>query len=102
MTATDGLEILEVADQLAWDRWLEANHASSEGVWLKLGKKSSPVPSVRYGEALEEAIRYGWIDGQRLAHDEWSYLQRFTPRGRRSQWSQINREKARALIARAG
>jgi uncharacterized protein YdeI (YjbR/CyaY-like superfamily) len=68
-------------------------------VWLRLGKKSAPAPTLTYPEALEEAIRHGWIDGQRRSGDQHSYLMRFTPRGPRSQWSQINRDKAAALIA---
>jgi uncharacterized protein YdeI (YjbR/CyaY-like superfamily) len=92
------LQVLEPADRAAWERWLAANHASSSGVWLSLSKKSSPAPTISYQEALEEAIRYGWIDGQRRAGDEHSFVQRFTPRSPRSRWSQINREKAQTLI----
>ncbi len=91
--------MLELPDHDAWESWLQANHASSTGLWLRLAKKAAPVTSVTHSEALGEAIRYGWIDGQRLASDEDSYLQRFTPRGPRSQWSQINRDKALTLIA---
>src|SRR5213082_2923156 len=71
------LPIVEAPDQPAWRRWLEANHA----------------------EAVEEALCFGWIDGQARGHDEHFYLQRFTPRRARSKWSQINREKAERLIA---
>ncbi|MDQ6820920.1 MAG: YdeI/OmpD-associated family protein [Actinomycetota bacterium] len=99
MAMHGGLPILELRDRKAWGSWLHANHASLSGVWLKLAKKGSPKPTVTYAEALEEAIRYGWIDGQRRAYDEQSYLQRFTVRGPRSAWSQINRDKALALIA---
>jgi uncharacterized protein YdeI (YjbR/CyaY-like superfamily) len=93
-----GLPVLDLPDRDAWDAWLQANHASSPGLWLRLAKKSAPVASVSHAEALEEAIRHGWIDGQRLAGDEYSYLQRFTPRRPRSKWSQINRSTALALI----
>lgn len=99
MSVQSGLPILELRDRKAWESWLEANHASAPGAWLKLAKKGSPEPRFTHAEALEEAIRYGWIDGQRRAYDEQSYLQRFTVRGRRSAWSQINRDKALALIA---
>jgi len=93
------LPIVEVGDQPAWRRWLEANHGSDTGVWLKLAKKGSPRATVTYAEALEEALCFGWIDGQVRRHDEHFYLQRFTPRRLRSKWSQINREKATRLIA---
>jgi len=99
MSTGQELPIVEAADQQAWRAWLEANHASPSGVWLKFAKKGSPTPSVSYGEAIEEALCYGWIDGQVRAHDEHFYLQRFTPRRPRSKWSQINREKATRLLA---
>ncbi len=98
MSLHRGLPVLDLPDCDAWESWLQANHASSSGLWLRLAKKSASVTSVSHEEALEEAIRYGWIDGQRLARDEDSFLQRFTPRGPRSKWSQINRSKALRLI----
>jgi uncharacterized protein YdeI (YjbR/CyaY-like superfamily) len=97
--AGQDLPIVEAEDQLAWRRWLEANHTSDAGVWLKFAKKGSPTPSVTYGEAVEEALCFGWIDGQARGYDEQFYLQRFTPRRARSKWSQINREKATRLMA---
>jgi uncharacterized protein YdeI (YjbR/CyaY-like superfamily) len=93
------LPIIEARDQDAWRAWLQANHASPDAVWLKLAKKSSPRPTVTQPEAIEEALCFGWIDGQVRSHDEHHYLQRFTPRRARSKWSQINREKAERLIA---
>jgi uncharacterized protein YdeI (YjbR/CyaY-like superfamily) len=99
MDTEGGLPILEMHDRKAWESWLEAHHASVGGVWLKLAKKGSPEPTVTYAEALEEAIRYGWIDGQRRGYDERSFLQRFTVRAPRSAWSQINRDRALKLIA---
>jgi uncharacterized protein YdeI (YjbR/CyaY-like superfamily) len=93
------LPILELSDQAAWERWLEANHDSVAGVWLKLAKKNSPRPTVTQSEAVEEAICFGWIDGQVGRYDEHFYLQRFTPRRARSKWSLINRERAQRLIA---
>ena len=99
MAAGEELRIVELVDQPAWRAWLEANHASVEGIWLKLAKKGAPAPTVGYSEALEEALCFGWIDGQARRHDEHYYVQRFTPRRRRSKWSQINREKAERLIA---
>jgi uncharacterized protein YdeI (YjbR/CyaY-like superfamily) len=99
MSTMQDLPIVQVADQRAWRRWLERNHSSVAGVWLKLAKKGSPTPTVSYGEAVEEALCYGWIDGQVRAYDEHFYLQRFTSRRPRSKWSQINREKAERLMA---
>ena len=93
------LPIAELPDQRAWRRWLEANHAAHDAVWLKLAKKSSPRRTVTQPEAIEEALCFGWIDGQVRSHDEHHYLQRFTPRRPRSKWSRINREKAERLIA---
>jgi uncharacterized protein YdeI (YjbR/CyaY-like superfamily) len=81
------------------EAWLEDNHAESEGLWLKIAKKGVEPPSVTYGEALELALCFGWIDSQKRGHDERHFLQRFTPRRPRGRWSKINREKAEALIA---
>jgi uncharacterized protein YdeI (YjbR/CyaY-like superfamily) len=92
------LPIVHTADQRAWHRWLSQNHERVDGVWLKLAKKGSPTPSVSYAEALEEALCFGWIDGQVRRFDEHFYLQRFTPRRVRSKWSQNNRESAQRLI----
>jgi uncharacterized protein YdeI (YjbR/CyaY-like superfamily) len=93
------LETLEFADQDAWERWLRAHHADTPGVWLRIAKKAAPVTTVAYPEVLESAICHGWIDGQRKPLDETYFLQRFTPRGPRSRWSQVNRETALGLIA---
>jgi uncharacterized protein YdeI (YjbR/CyaY-like superfamily) len=94
----DELPILEFADRSAWQSWLEERHESSPGVWIKIAKKASGIPTVTHAEALEEALCYGWIDGQRAPHDDTHFLQRFTPRRPRSKWSQINRQKAIELI----
>jgi uncharacterized protein YdeI (YjbR/CyaY-like superfamily) len=80
------------------EAWLEENHASADGAWLKIAKKGSPEPSVTYAEALELALCFGWIDSQKRGFDETHFLQRFTPRRPRGRWSKINREKAEALI----
>jgi len=81
-----------------WAVWLDKNQAASSGVWLKLAKKASGLKSVSYAEALEVALCYGWIDGQKKSYDESSWLQKFTPRGVKSIWSKVNREKAQELI----
>jgi uncharacterized protein YdeI (YjbR/CyaY-like superfamily) len=98
MTTGEELPIVEATDQRAWREWLEANHDRVPGAWLKFAKKDSPTATVSYAEAVQEALCYGWIDGQARGHDAHFYLQRFTPRRRRSKWSQINREKATRLI----
>ncbi len=99
MATKDDLPVLEFRDPQTWAGWLEHHHASRDGVWLKFAKKGSNITTVTYSEALEEALCYGWIDGQVARHDERYYLQRFTPRRRRSRWSQINREKIEQLVA---
>jgi uncharacterized protein YdeI (YjbR/CyaY-like superfamily) len=81
------------------ESWLEENHSSSEGLWLKIAKKGSGERSVTYAEALELVLAFGWIDSQKRGLDETHFLQRFTPRRPRGRWSRINREKAEALIA---
>jgi uncharacterized protein YdeI (YjbR/CyaY-like superfamily) len=82
-----------------WAAWLEKNHRKSSGLWLRLAKKDSPLRSAPYKEALEVALCYGWIDGQKRPENEQAWLQRFVPRSSRSIWSKINRAKALALIA---
>ena len=83
----------------AWEAWLAANHSSATGVWIKVAKKTSGIPSVTNAEALDGALCYGWIDGVRHRFDDQWYLQRYTPRRKRSNWSTINRGKAEQLIA---
>jgi uncharacterized protein YdeI (YjbR/CyaY-like superfamily) len=82
-----------------WGAWLADHHASATGVLVMITKQGKPALS--YAEALDIALAWGWIDGQKRAHDERAWLQRFTPRRPRSTWSKINRDKAEALI-RAG
>ena len=93
----DGKPILTLASEAEWEAWLDAEHATSDGVWLKFAKKGSGVETVVYAEALDVALCYGWIDSQVARLDERFYLQKFTPRRARSKWSQINREKIEAL-----
>ncbi len=85
-------------DQPAWEAWLAKHHASAAGLWLRLAKKDSGRRSVSYLEAVEAALCYGWIDSQKRSYDVETWIQKFTPRGPRSVWSQINREKALELI----
>jgi uncharacterized protein YdeI (YjbR/CyaY-like superfamily) len=93
----DGRPILAFASQAEWEAWLDVEHASSDGVWLRFAKKGSGVESVVYAEALEVALCYGWIDSQVKSLDERFYLQKFTPRRARSRWSRVNRDKVEKL-----
>ncbi len=82
---------LTVADAATWRSWLDEHHSQPQGVWLRLAKKGTTRPtSLRYAAALDEALCYGWIDGQALRCDESTYWQRFTPRRARSPWSSRN------------
>lgn len=90
MSATKDLPVKRFASQAAWKAWLERQHEKSPGVWLEIAKKGSGLRSLSHAEALEVALCYGWIDGQATSVDAKVYRQRFTPRRRRSKWSQIN------------
>ena len=90
--------MIPFASRESWERWLDEHHAASGGLWLKIAKKDAGLESVSYAEALEVALCYGWIDGQKASFDERYWLQRFTPRRARSRWSKVNREKAAKLI----
>ena len=94
----DGKPILTFSSQNKWEEWLSKNHDTSDGVWIKFFKKDSGLASFVYREALDEALCYGWIDGQANKFDEKSYLQKFTPRHKRSVWSQRNTEHVARLI----
>jgi len=82
----------------AFDAWLKKHHATSDGLWLKIAKKGAGEPSVTYPEAVEIALCWGWIDGQKKGLDDQHFLQRFTPRRARSIWSKINVDKVAALV----
>jgi len=90
--------ILELRSRAAWERWLATHVAHEPGAWLKFAKKDAAVVTVTYADALEVALCHGWIDSQVRALDETFYLQRFTPRRKRSKWSRINRDAATRLI----
>ncbi|MFN0107777.1 MAG: YdeI/OmpD-associated family protein [Blastocatellia bacterium] len=91
--------VMLFASQKDWAKWLDKNHAASSGIWMRLAKKAADLKSVNYAEALDVALCYGWIDGQKKSYDVDSWLQKFTPRGAKSVWSKINRAKADELIA---
>ncbi|MDO9002075.1 MAG: YdeI/OmpD-associated family protein [Aquabacterium sp.] len=82
----------------AFETWLRQHHATSAGLWLKIAKRGAIDASVTYLEAVEIALCWGWIDGQKKGLDEQYFLQRFTPRRARSVWSKINVDKVAALI----
>ena len=90
--------IVSFANQRVWEAWLAQHHRTSPGVWLKIAKKASGHASVSYDEAVEGALCYGWIDGQKRPYDASWWLQKFTPRRSKSIWSKINRTKALRLI----
>jgi uncharacterized protein YdeI (YjbR/CyaY-like superfamily) len=95
----DDTEPLTFATATEWERWLEENHDSSDGVWLRIAKKGSDEVTLTIGEALDLALCFGWIDSRREALDDDYYLQRYSPRRARSNWSQLNISKVAALTA---
>jgi len=99
MQAPDQSEIVDCADAAQWEAWLARHHAQSSGVWLRIAKQGVGPASVTYTEALDSALCYGWIDGQRKRYDQTHYLQRYCPRRAKSAWSQRNVERVAALIA---
>jgi len=98
MPEKDNLPTIDFASQQTWETWLQEHHAEEKGVWLKIAKKESGTPSVSYAEALESALCYGWIDGQKASFDTQYWLQKFTPRRSKSIWSKVNCDKAMLLI----
>jgi uncharacterized protein YdeI (YjbR/CyaY-like superfamily) len=87
------------ATPAAFGNWLAKHHAQTSEIWLKIQKKSSGIASVTWGEAIVEALAWGWIDGIKKANDKNSWFQRFTPRKPASNWSKKNRDHAEKLIA---
>jgi len=96
---SDTIPIMSFETQQDWEAWLKENHAETKGIWLKIAKKGTLTPSVSYAEALDSALCFGWIDGQKAAFDDKHWLQKFTLRTAKSIWSKINCGKAEALIA---
>ncbi len=91
------LPVRAFATPKLWRAWLEKHHATASGVQLRLYKKATKIKSVTYQQALDEALCYGWIDGQSNTYDEQSWLQKFTPRRPKSMWSKRNREHVARL-----
>lgn len=98
MTFHSEILLLPFSSQKKWRSWLSKNFDKVDGIWMLLYKKDSGVKSITYDEALEEALCFGWIDGLRKKYDEKSYIQKFTPRRKRSIWSKRNRVKVEKLI----
>ncbi|GAA4569381.1 YdeI/OmpD-associated family protein [Planotetraspora kaengkrachanensis] len=94
----EDLEIVSFESAEAFETWLSEHHAISAGVWLKLRKKGPGIVALDYAQALDVALCYGWIDGQKGKYDDLYWLQRFTPRRPNSKWSKVNRDKTVALI----
>jgi uncharacterized protein YdeI (YjbR/CyaY-like superfamily) len=98
MPESRDLPVIGFASKAEFERWLEDHGTSSIGIWVKIAKKSTGLATVTYDEAVECALCFGWIDGQKGALDDQYWLQRFTPRTARSKWSQVNRQRAGELI----
>ena len=99
MASKPELDVLAFESPSALEDWLEAHHASSPGIWVKLAKKGAQLPSVAHADVVDAGLCFGWIDGQAKSVDEQYWMIRFTPRTKRSKWSQINCAKAEKLQA---
>ena len=97
--AAKEIHILLVTSVSVWEEWLCKHHAKLDGVWLKIAKKASGIPSMTHDEVLDVALCYGWIDGQRKGYDDKYFLQKFSPRRRKSMWSKRNVNKVAKLSA---
>ncbi|MFF8830904.1 YdeI family protein [Streptomyces sp. NPDC015131] len=95
----DGVEIIGFPDGGAFERWLAEHHGRREGIWVKVAKQTSGIPSVTADELVDIGLCYGWISGQRRSLDERYYLQKYVPRRPRSLWSRVNVEKVAELTA---
>ena len=93
------MDVLDFPDADAWSSWLEENQGDHAEAWLRIAKKNSGLNTIEISDALDVALCHGWIDGQRKGNDEVSFLQRYCPRRSTSSWSQVNVDKAEALIA---
>ena len=95
----DPAKIREFVDADAFYRWLADNHDKADELWIKIHKVGSGLPSITAKEAIDVVLCWGWIDGIRKGFDDKSFLQRYTPRGRKSIWSRINVDNVARLIA---
>ena len=92
-------ETFEAPDRATWRAWLETHHTTKTEIWLVMYKKHTDTPTVTYDEAVEEALCFGWIDGIRKRVDDERHAQRFSPRRKRSNWSELNKWRIGRLIA---
>lgn len=97
--AKDGWPLIAFVDATAFEGWLHQHHEEPTGFWMKIAKKGSGIPSITYDEAVDVALCFGWIDGQKGSYDADWFLQRFSPRRLRSIWSKVNTQKVQALTA---
>jgi len=98
LTGQPDLQVVSFPSGEAFAAWLDTEHEQSPGIWLKIAKKDAGIPTVSYHEAVDVALCFGWIDGQKRSLDGQHWLQRFTPRKPRSKWSKINCARADRLI----
>ena len=91
-------EVLDIRTSREWEEWLADNHNEASQVWLRLFNKNAPEPGMSYGEAVEVALCFGWIDSMARRYDDVSRIQRFSPRKPRSPWSASNVERVQRLI----
>lgn len=97
MPSLDSAPQIHLKDRASWRRWLAANHGKSTGIWLVRWRRSSGRPGIEYGVSVEEALCFGWIDGQAATIDEQRSMQYFAPRRPRSAWSRSNKERYERL-----
>jgi uncharacterized protein YdeI (YjbR/CyaY-like superfamily) len=90
MTSGNEIATRPFASAAEWEQWLSRNHETEKGLWLQIAKKASGIATVTYDEALDVALCYGWIDGQRKSDSDDYFLQKFTPRRPKSLWSKRN------------
>jgi uncharacterized protein YdeI (YjbR/CyaY-like superfamily) len=91
-------KVLDACTPRQWEQWLEDNHDKANEIWLQLLNKNAPEPGMPYGEAVEIALCFGWIDSLARGYDDVSRIQRFSPRKPRSAWSKSNVERVRRLV----
>lgn len=93
------MDALDFSDATGWESWLQAQHKHQSEAWLRIAKRHSGLATITIAQALDVALCFGWIDGQRKAHDDVSFLQRFSRRRPRSSWSKINTTRVEDLMA---
>lgn len=99
MELKDGIKTFYAKSQKEWRQWLEKNHESEKSIWLIIYKKESKTKSVYYPEAVDEALCFGWIDSKPNKRDAESFYQYFSKRNPKSNWSKVNKEKVKRLLA---